>query len=196
MEKNLNSIEILTNGVAIGLKNAASLLGAIILWVLTCWIPYINIGTTIALSTIPLEMAKGNVFSPLAIFDKKYFAFMGEYFLINGLMVSAVAFGFMFFIIPGIVISIAWSQAVMLMIDKKINPMEALTASNKATTGHKWTIFLAQLALGLVLGILFLIFGKLGTFGVILSIVAAIIIMPISLGMQAHIYKTLCGSKE
>jgi uncharacterized membrane protein len=192
MKKNLNPIEILTNGVGIGLKNSASLLGAVILWVLTCWIPYINIGTTIAMSTLPLEMAKGNVFSPLAIFDKKYFTFLGEYFLIIGLMFSAITFGFIFFVIPGIVIAIAWSLAIMLMIDKKINPMEALTASNKATLGNKWMIFLAQLILGVVLSIIFAIFGKLGTIGVILSIVVFILIMPISLGMQAYIYKTLC----
>jgi uncharacterized membrane protein len=192
MEKKLNPIEILTNGFGIGLKNVASLLGAVILYVLTCWIPYINIGTTIAMATLPLEMAKGNVFSPTAIFDKKYFAFIGEYFLISGLMFSAILFGFMFFVIPGIVITIAWSMAVMLMIDKKINPVEALTASNKATTGHKWTIFLSQLALGVAMMILFWIFGKLGTIGTILSVVAIILIAPVALGMQAYIYKTLC----
>jgi uncharacterized membrane protein len=192
MKKNLNPIEIVTNGVGIGLKNIASLLGAVVLWVLTCWIPYINIGTTIALSTLPLEMAKGNVISPLVIFDKKYFAFLGEYFLIVGLMFSAITFGFMFFVIPGIVISIAWSLAIMLMIDKKINPIEALTASNKATMGNKWMIFLSQFVLGVVLGILFAVLGLLGNVGVILSVIAFILVMPILLGMQAYIYKTLC----
>ncbi len=192
MEKKLNPVEILTNGFEIGLKNIASLLGAVILWVLTCWIPYINIGTTIALSTLPLEMAKGNVFSPTVIFDKKYYAFMGEYFLLIGLMTSAILTGFAFFIVPGIVISIAWSMAILLMIDRKINPIEALTLSNKVTTGNKWMIFLSQLALGVVLMILFWIFGKLGSVGTLLSILVLIAIMPVSLGMQAYIYRELC----
>lgn len=45
------------------------MLGATVLWLLTIWIPYLNVGTTIAMATIPIELSKGKVISPLFIFD-------------------------------------------------------------------------------------------------------------------------------
>jgi len=192
MQKKFSSIDILTNGVGIGLKNSASLVGAFVLWLVTCWIPYINIGTTIALFTLPIEMANGNVFSPTVIFDKKYFAFMGEFFLTLGLLFVGIVAGYAFFIVPGIVIAIAWSLAILLLIDKKLNPMEALSASNKATMGYKWIIFLAQLILWVVVLILFWAFGKIPLIGHVLGFIVYIIAMLISLGMNAFVYKKLC----
>ena len=192
MKKKFNSLDILTNGFSIGLTNVVSLLGAVVLWVLTCWIPYINIGTTIALATLPIEMAKGNSFSPLVIFDKKYFSFMGEFFLIVGFIFSGVMVGMLFFIVPGIVISIAWMLAVLLLIDRKLNPIEAIMASNKATTGYKWIIFLAQLLLWVAVMIVAWIFGLIPYVGKVLNILLFVAIMPVSLGMTAYIYKKLC----
>ena len=58
MEKKLAFNQILSEGMQIGLKNIASVLGAVILWILTLWIPYLNVGTTIALFTMPIELAK------------------------------------------------------------------------------------------------------------------------------------------
>lgn len=192
MGKKFNSIDILTNGFSIGLANFVSLLGAAVLWLLTCWIPYINIGTTIAMATLPIEMAKGKVFSPLSIFDKKYFSLMGEFFLTFGFMYLGVLIGTIFLFTPGIVISIAWSLSLLLLIDKKLNPMESITASNKATTGYKWIIFLAQLLLGIALCILFAIFSRIPYLGTVLCFALVLIIIPVALGMQAFIYKKLC----
>jgi len=45
--------------------------------------------------------------------------------------------GCVFFIVPGIVIGIAWSLAVLLVIDKGKNPTGAITLSNNLTYGHK-----------------------------------------------------------
>ena len=193
MEKKLTIQDILSNGVTLGLKNFVSLIGCVVLYVLTCWIPYINIGTTIAMACLPLEMAKGTVISPTAIFDKKYFKYIGEYFLIEAFIFMGVLVGTFFFFIPGMVIAIAWSLGVLIMIDKGVNPLEALTMSNKATTGYKWTIFLSQLVLSVALGILNLLFGFLGIIGVILMLIVVILVVPIILGMTAYIYSKLVG---
>jgi len=195
MEKKITIQGILTNGFTIGIQNAASLIGAIVLWALTIWIPYINIGTTIAIATLPIEMSKGKIFSPLSIFDKKYFSFMGEYFLLQGLMFSAVLMGMIFFIIPGYVIAIAWSLAVYLLIDKKMNPMEALSASNKMTMGYKWTIFLSFLILIIAFYILVFIFKLIPILGTILIILSIIVLMAVVMGFYAYIYKTLSEDK-
>ena len=70
-KKSLNVIEVVKGGCEIGVKNAASLVGALFLWIITIWIPYLNVGTTIAINTIPLELSKGKVISPFFIFDGK-----------------------------------------------------------------------------------------------------------------------------
>ena len=191
MERKITIGSVLSNGIQLGIKNAASLLGCIILWILTFWIPYINVGTTIAMACIPLEMAKGNIISPLAIFDKKYFKYLGEFFLIYSFMQMGIMVGVIFLIIPGIVIAIAWSLGILLMIDKGLNPMEALTASNKATTGYKWTIFLSHLAVGVVVYIAAYIFGLIPTIGWLLVIAVSIVAWAAILGMQAYIYSKL-----
>ena len=195
MEKKITISSILTNGFTIGIQNAASLIGAIVLWILTIWIPYINIGTTIAIVTLPIEMSKGKIFSPLSIFDKKYYSFMGEYFLLMGLMFSGIIIGMIFFIIPGYVIAIAWSLAVYLLIDKKLNPMEALSASNKMTMGYKWTIFLALFILGIAFYILAFIFMKIPVLGAILIILLYVALLAVIMGCNAYIYKTLSEDK-
>lgn len=53
---------VLSEGISLGIKNAVSLLVATVLWIVTIWIPYLNVGTTIAMTTIPIELSKGKVF--------------------------------------------------------------------------------------------------------------------------------------
>ncbi len=200
MKKNLATMDIVSNGISIGVKNAASLIGAVVLWVLTIWIPYLNVGTTIAIASLPLEMAKGKVFSPTAIFDKKYRSLMGEFFLLAIFLYSGMLIGMLFFFVPGIIIAISWSLAILIMIDKKLNPIEALTASNLATLGNKWSIFFAMLIIGIGVTILYLIcaaiMSKVYFLGALLIFIVMILYAAVGIGMQAYIYKTLCGSDK
>ncbi|MCG4956686.1 hypothetical protein [Alistipes finegoldii] len=52
--KKLDFAETLKDSIAIGVKNAPSVVVAVALWLVTIWIPYINIGTTIAISLLPV----------------------------------------------------------------------------------------------------------------------------------------------
>jgi uncharacterized membrane protein len=174
-----------------GLKNIISLIGATLLWMLTIWIPYLNVGTTIAMLTIPIELSKGNVVNPTFIFDSKYRKYMGEFFILNGIQSMAVAIGFAFFIIPGIVMSIAWSMSNLLLLDKEMGPMEALAQSNKLTYGNKWRMFFSQLVLGLVIGISLFIFGLIPAVGIVLQFIVIVLASPIMFSLQAYFYKTL-----
>ena len=109
--KKLDFSETLKDSIAIGVKNAPSVVVAVALWLVTIWIPYINIGTTIAISLLPVELAKGSVINPLGIFDSKYRRYMGEYFITMGLMVFPILIGVLFMIVPAIVLSIdRWPQ--------------------------------------------------------------------------------------
>ena len=137
---------VLSEGLALGMKNFFSIFLAFILYALTVWIPYLNVGTTIAMASIPITLSKktDSMISPTFIFDGKYRKYMGEFFNLLGLMFISLVPAFAFMIVPGIIIAIGWSLAIYLMIDKEISPSESMIQSTKATYGYKWTIFLVS----------------------------------------------------
>ena len=53
----LSVMGILTEGIPLGLAKFGTIFGAAILWLLTIWIPYLNVGTTIAIKTMPIALA-------------------------------------------------------------------------------------------------------------------------------------------
>ena len=152
---------VLKNGFSIGIKNLFSLAGALLLYLLTIWMPYINIGTTIALYTLPSVMSKGKVISPFEIFDSKYRRNMGDFFLLLVFLSLGIFLGSLFFVLPGIILIYSWSLALLLLVDKGLNPMEALTESNARTWGHKFTIFMSYLIFGLIY---FVVYGLIAYF--------------------------------
>ena len=87
---------IFSNALTIGLKNAVSLLGAVVLWALTVWIPYLNVGTTIGLVGIIAKMGRGEVVSPTEIFDSANRRRMGEFFLVVAFISMGASIGTMF----------------------------------------------------------------------------------------------------
>ncbi len=203
MDKKLAIMATIKDGLAIALVNYLSLILTVVLYLVTIWIPYLNVGTTIAVSSLPAEMAKGTVINPLFIFDGKYRRNMGEYFILSALMTGAILVGFLFGIIPGFVISVAWSFAVVLFVDKDMSAMDALHESNRLTYGHKWRIFgtefLLVLCLELVIVIIQFLFGIgevswLETIGKILIFILTIFAVPAILGVEASIYKQLTSA--
>jgi len=186
---------VIQEGFSIGLKNAVSLLGAVLLWMITFWIPYLNVGTTIAMSTIPVELSKGKVISPTFIFDAKYRKYMGEFFNLLGLMFMSIFPALFFLIVPAYVIALGWCLAIFIMLDKGISPSEALIQSNHATYGYKWTIFFVILILGVANYILTLIITPIAAFvpllGILLIIALILIYNAILLGCFAVIYRDL-----
>ena len=198
--KKLNIMATIKDGFAIALVNYVSLIITVVLYVLTVWIPYLNVGTTIALSSLPAEMAKGKMINPLFIFDGKYRKNMGEFFILMALMSGAISVGFMFAFIPGLVISIAWSFAVVLFIDKDLPALDALRESNRLTYGNKWRIFGAEALIAIALVIVTAIIGALFSIGsvnwleaigTIICCILIIGIVPAIYGVEASIYRQL-----
>jgi len=184
---------IITNGIKIGLANFVSLLLAYILWLITFWIPYLNVGTTIAIYNLVPAMARGKVISPTEIFKAKYRKNMGEFFLTLIFISMGVSIGSIFFFLPGIVIGIAWSLAIFLVIDKDMQPLEAIKTSNNLTYGKKWQIFFAYLITPLILLLIPAWIGGLiaDALGSLLLFVGTLIYVPVCLGIMTYIYKTL-----
>ena len=212
MEKKITVFGVIGEGFSIGMKNSLSLLGAVILYALTIWIPYLNVGTTIAMCSIPVELSKGKVISPLFIFDAKYRKYMGEFFLLLGFVSIAVVPLILFGFFPAIVISLAWSLAVFLLLDKGVSPGEALIQSNKLTYGYKWTLFFISLVLGLIATVILLypIFAlvdftsccefdsleslegmSMPWWPIIMIIIVSLVFQFVSLGATAVVYRKL-----
>jgi hypothetical protein len=117
--KKLAVVPTIKDGIAIGTKNIGPILVNVLLWALTVWIPYLNVGTTIGLMVgIVAKASKGEPIDMTDIFDPKYRKYIGEFFISSGLISLGVIAGMLFGIIPGIVISLAWSLTLLLVIDK------------------------------------------------------------------------------
>lgn len=201
--KKLDFGETLKDSVAIGVKNAPSVIAAVALWLITIWIPYLNVGTTIAITLLPTQLAKGEIVNPLGIFDSKYRRYMGEFFITMGLMVFPIFIGVLFMVIPGIVLSIAWTLSYYFLIEKGKNPIQAIKASNDATYGSKWTMFFVSLVVGVLFGIVFGIFqaicNAIGigfiTF-VVMFILYYVLAISISMSISASFWKQLKDNVE
>jgi uncharacterized membrane protein len=62
--------------------------------------------------------------------------------LANLLVIALVVLGFFALIIPGIIIGCRLVFVAYIVMDKKLDPIEAVELSWKLTRGHGWTIFL------------------------------------------------------
>ena len=194
--KKIELIPVISEGIQIGLKNFASIFAAVLLWLITIWVPYINVGTTIAILSLPVALSKGEgILSPLFIFESKYRRYMGEFFTLIGLMWLSIFPALTFGIVPGIIIGIGWSLAIYILIDKGVAPGEALVQSNKATYGYKWTIFGVSVVIGFVSMILMYICGlivsNIGELGFILMLVVLAFIQVFGIGCNTVIYRNL-----
>lgn len=197
---------IVSSGLKIGMANYFSLLGAMILWGLTIWVPYINVGTTIAMATLPIAMGQGQRISPLEIFDPKYRQFMGEMFVQWGLKGIGLYMGMIFLFVPAIVLQLSWCLSELLIVDKQMNPAEALAESNKRMAGYKWTVFFGMLLTGLIIAAVALVLGLLmallintmgqanlliGILGFVLYLGFIVFAMAAGMGTKAFVYETL-----
>lgn len=188
--KRLDFSETFKDSIAIGVKNAPSVIAAVALFLITIWIPYLNVGTFIAITLLPTQLAKGEVINPLSIFDSKYRRYMGEFFITMGLMIIPTYIAMLFMFVPGIVISIAWTLSYYFLIEKGKNPIEAIRASNDATYGSKWTMFLVLcvfvIAAIIVLWIFSSICGMINVGFITFVVMFALIVVLMSVGMAIN----------
>ena len=197
MEKKITIGSMFSEGIGMGLKNALPIIVNTILWVLTIWIPYLNVGTTIGLMVgIVAKASKGEVIGMTEIFNPVYRKRMGEYFLTSGFIGMGMLFALPLLFIPAFVIAISWSQALLLVVDREKNPMEAIDLSGKCTYGNKGTMFLGYLLIVIAFSIVAAIFSLLGSFGMILIALVELVLVFSLIGVQAYIYGKLCQDIE
>lgn len=200
--KKLDFMETYKDALVIGIKNAPSIVGAIALFLVTIWIPYINIGTYIAITLLPTQLAKGEVINPLDIFDSKYRRYMGEFLITAGLMIFPILIAFAFLYVPGIVLALSWSLSYYFLIEKGKNPMQAIKASNDATYGSKWTMFFVILLFAIAAVIVAFVFQSIcnaigvGFITFVVMFVVIVLITSVSMAINASIWKQLKDNVE
>ena len=150
MKRELEVVPAIQDAVVMGVKNAFPLTLTVLLYVLTIWIPYLNVGTSIAMATIPGKLAQGQIINPVFIFDAIYRRRMGSFFLQTGLLSMMFSAAAAFMIVPAIVLSIMYSLALYIMIDENADAIESMKMSEKVTYGFKMRIFLISLLFGIV----------------------------------------------
>ena len=99
------------------------------------------------------EATFSDLISTLPLFFKFLFGWI--------LYVLIVIGGFILLIFPGIIWGIKFQYFGYLIIDKDMDPIDALKKSSKITDGVKWDLFLFNIGLGVinVIGFLFIIIG-------------------------------------
>jgi hypothetical protein len=188
-------------GISIGTRNIGSILVNVLLWIVTIWIPYLNVGTTIGLTAgIVSKASRGEIIPMTEIFDPKYRKYMGEFFLASGLIGVGIGIGTIFGVIPGIVIGLAWGLAILLVVDKGKNPTEAITLSNNCTYGYKGRMFGIYFLVCLIFSVIQMIVSLIGfaanndgvvIFTSFLMVLFVVFEVFVFIGLQASIYKQL-----
>lgn len=184
----LDIMQTIREGVLYGLKNFFPLLLMVILYAVTVWIPYINIGTTIGLYKAVIGIGRGETIDPTAIFAKDNFKNLSGFFLLLGLLYMGITVACFFMLIPGLVMSIAWGFAVYFFLDKKVSPLKSLQLSYDSTFGNKWRIFLVGLLCGLLICVICGILTAIPKVGMVLCGVAAILFCAIMVAVEGVMY--------
>lgn len=108
-----------------------------------------------------------------------------NYLILRVLVEILVIIGLIFLIIPGIVISIRLSMAPFLLIDKKMNPIDAIKKSWEITKGYGLEIFAYRIVS------IFIILS-----GIICLLVGLLIAVPVVQLGNGYIYNLLTSESE
>lgn len=175
---------------------------AFLLWFLTCWIPYLNMGTTYGLVDMQNAWARGESFKATDIFASKYRRMLPELLLTSGFRCLPVFAGILLFI-PAIVLGISTMFSTLIVLDRGYSPVEAVKESNRITYGSKWAIFGVRFILGIIIGIVTGIFSLILTVisfksagvmivsSILYIIVTAFVLIPIDYGITTSIWRQL-----
>ncbi|MDR2432007.1 MAG: hypothetical protein LBD99_07145 [Candidatus Margulisbacteria bacterium] len=173
-------IAILTQAVLVLLQIlqvASSILGIIV------FLFFILVSVLITVGWIKILLAVLNGQKPALKYfswdDVAYFWTMLGVYILTSLIVSV---GYLLLVIPGVVWALTYALAPLLVVDKNLSVTQALAASRRYTTGHRWTLFLWYLAV-----------GALNLLGLLLVGVGLLFTLPVSFYSGAYMYGKLTG---
>ena len=162
---------ILARGVNSGLAGA--------LIAIASWAVSVAIGMGILRVALKITDGVTPAIDDLFVFDINFVA----YAVTSILFGIAVVLGLIFFIIPGIMIALAWGFYGWPIVDRGALVGESLNVSADITRGHRWHL----LGYGVVLGLL--------NFVGFITIVGWLVTIPVSIISVAYVYRRLSGDE-
>ena len=196
---------------------------SVALWLFTAWIPFVGIGTTIALFTLPVDLVRGKKISPIDIFCSSHRSNLFSFFLLLGFMgvgCSAAAFPFTFlgtqFVGPAmsfcaktalylflasaataaVTLSTGWSMAPFLLLENGLAPVEALQTSLKMTEGKRLKIFGIYAAPVFIAFLLLYFLARIPYLGWLFAVLVFIASATVCISLTGKIYGTLKTPEE
>jgi uncharacterized membrane protein len=144
-----------------------------------------TIGTLIEMGINRFYLKAHDDVESVSLRDLKAFHPFKKYFLARLLAGVVVLAGFLLLVIPGIILSLLLSFVALIVIDKQLDPIDALKESARITKGNLLKLLLLSFLILLIniLGLLVLVVGLLVT-------------TPISILAMVHAYRTLSKAKE
>jgi hypothetical protein len=129
-------------------------------------------------------------------------------FLIGLIVAVAEVFGYLLFVVPGIMVATAWISAVPVRVVERLGPFGALGRSAELTRGHRWAIFglivIYLLGSWMLQGAVLAVIGSLAEAGPTALPVNALVLQPlvaaathmVSAAGVASIYYELRSGRE
>jgi uncharacterized membrane protein len=112
----------------------------------------------------------------------RYFLF----FLVGSILYGLIVFGgFLLLIVPGIIWSIKYGFTIYLIIDREMNPIDAIKKSAVMTDGVKGQLFVFYIILALI-----------NLAGALCLLVGLFVTIPTSMVAMAYVYRQLLASAE
>ena len=192
----INVMETIKDAFQLAIKNVLPLILLVILYVLTVWIPYLNVGTTVGLYKAVIAMSRGETVDPMSIFDKENYKFFGNFFLLLGLLSVGITAAMAFLFVPAIILSLAWGFAIYLLIDKGTSPLKSLTLSYDITLGEKWRIFFIQMLTGALIGLVCGLFVLIPKANFVLVPLTVIVGCAYAVAVDALMYKHFAAKAD
>jgi uncharacterized membrane protein len=106
-----------------------------------------------------------------------------SYIVASLLFSLMVGIGLVLLVIPGIIVAIVFGLYGWALVDKALDPIEALRHSSRITSGHRGQLFVFVLA-AIVLNLL----------GVLLLVVGVLVTSAVTLIAAGHVYRQLDGA--
>jgi len=196
MQDKLNVKDTLLEALNLGIKNVVNLLLTALLYIVTIWIPYLNVGTTIGFYKIIVALSKGEEIVPTSIFSKENYKGLGDFFLLIGLQSAGLGAAAIFFLVPAMVLGLAWQYALYFFVDKKMSPLKSLSTSYDTTCGEKWRLFFVYFAFGFIVSLVAGVFGAIPKVGAFFAVIIAIVAIALAIALEAVLYKHFAAKFE
>lgn len=108
-----------------------------------------------------------------------------KYLGLSILLAIVIGIGFALLIVPGIILFLMFMFSTIIVIERGLGPIDAMSESRRLTSGHKWQL--------LTFSVLLFLINLLGLLALIVGIFVSI---PVSALAFVHAYRTLGGKVE